>query len=142
MSANVFQASHRVTYAECTVGNHVYYSRYLDLLEYARGEFFRHLGKTALQWQADDVIFPVLSCRLEYKAAARYDDLLAVEVWPTTAQKVRLNFAYRIRNQENVLLLGAETFHVCAGLNEKPKRLPTELVESLSTWVRPAVFPV
>ena len=34
--ADVFLHRHRVTYAECTVGNHVYYSRYLDLLESAR----------------------------------------------------------------------------------------------------------
>ena len=30
-----FRYVHRVTYAECTVGNHIYHSRYLDLLEAA-----------------------------------------------------------------------------------------------------------
>ena len=35
--------THRVTYAECTVGNHIYHSRYLDLLEAARGEDFQGL---------------------------------------------------------------------------------------------------
>ncbi len=32
-----FQYQHRVVYAECTVGTHVYYARYLDMLEAARG---------------------------------------------------------------------------------------------------------
>ena len=36
-----FRHPHRVSYAECTVGNHVYHSRYLDWLEAARGEFIR-----------------------------------------------------------------------------------------------------
>ena len=60
---------HRVSYADCTVGNHVYYSRYLDFLEAARGEFIRSLGSTVLQWQERDVIFPVIEARLRYKSA-------------------------------------------------------------------------
>src|SRR5882724_12051566 len=99
MSALVFRHTHRVTYAECTVGDHIYYARYLDLLEAARGEFFRQLGVTFLEWQVRDTTFPVIECRLRYKSPARYDDVLAIEVWPTLAEKVRLNFSYRILNQ-------------------------------------------
>src|SRR5581483_1046504 len=80
--AAVFRHAHRVTYAECTLGNHVYYSRYLDLLEAARGEFFRQLGATFQQWQEQDAIFPVVECRLRYKSPARYDDVLSIEVRP------------------------------------------------------------
>src|SRR5205085_10858458 len=100
---SVFQHSHRVTYAECTVGNHIYYARYLDLLEAARGEFFRHIGQTLCQLQAEDIIFPVIECRLRYKSPARYDDVLTVEISPSAAQGVRLNFANRILNQANTL---------------------------------------
>ena len=46
MTLDMFRHTHRVTYAECTVGDHVYHSRYLDLLEAARGEFMRSLGST------------------------------------------------------------------------------------------------
>ena len=52
--AGMFCHTYRVTYADCTVGDHIYYSRYLDLLEAARGEFFRSLGCTFLQWQEQD----------------------------------------------------------------------------------------
>jgi len=127
MSAPVFQYVHRVTYSECTAGNHVYYARYLDLLEAARGEFFRHLGTTFRGWQEQGTIFPVLECRLRYLAPARYDDLLTIEVWVTLAQRVRLNFAYRVLDDSGGLIVEAETLHVCTGLDEKPKRLPEEL---------------
>ncbi len=133
--ANPFRHAHRVTYAECTVGNHVYHSRYLDLLEAARGEFMRSLGSTVLQWQEKDVIFPVIEARMRYKFPARYDDLLAVEVWVTDVEKVRLNFGHRILNQNGKLILEAETFHVCTGLDEKPKRLPEELAEKLKPYL-------
>src|SRR5215510_4202835 len=94
-----FSHIHRVSYAECTLGNHIYYSRYLDLLETARGEFFRSLGTTFLKWQEQGTIFPVVECRIRYRAPARYDDVLRIEVWPTLADKVRLNFSCQIVNE-------------------------------------------
>jgi acyl-CoA thioester hydrolase len=132
-----FSHIHRVSYAECTLGNHIYYSRYLDLLEAARGEFFRSLGTSFLKWQEQGTIFPVVECRLRYKAPARYDDALRIEVWPTQADKVRLNFAYRIVNEPGALILEAETFHVSTGLDERPKRLPEELREKLKACLEP-----
>ena len=95
----MFRHTRRVSYAECTIGNHVYHSRYLDWLEAARGEFIRSLGQTVLQWQERDVIFPVIEARLRYKSPARYDDVLAIEVWPTLVERVRLNFGHRVSNQ-------------------------------------------
>ena len=81
------------------------------------------------------MIFPVIECRLRYRAPARYDDVLTVETWLTTAEKVRMNFAYRIVNQAGTGILEAETQHVCTSLAEKPKRLPEEL-----TTLLPAVL--
>jgi acyl-CoA thioester hydrolase len=135
MTAPVFQHTHRVAYAECTLGNHIYYARYLDLLEAARGEFFRSLGAPLRELQERDTIFPVIECRMRYKFPARYDDVLTIEVRPTAAEKVRVNFFYRILNQHNTLILEAEIFHVCTGLNEKPKRLPEELLATLQTRI-------
>jgi acyl-CoA thioester hydrolase len=132
-----FSHTHRVSYAECTLGNHIYYSRYLDLLEVARGEFFRSLQTSFLHWQQQGTIFPVAECRLRYRMPARYDDVLKIEVWPTLAEKVRLNFGHRILNQAGALMLEAETFHVCTSLDEKLKRLPDELLEKLRRHVEP-----
>lgn len=132
----MFRHTHRVTYAECTVGNHVYHSRYLDLLEAARGEFIRWLGPTVLDWQEKDVIFPVIEARLRFKSPARYDDLLAIEVWPTLIERVRLNFGHRVTNQHDKLILEAETFHACTSVDEKPKRMPEGLAEKLKPFLK------
>ena len=130
-----FSHVHRVTYADCTMGNHVYYARYLNFLEAARGEFFRHLGMTFEHWQERQTLFPVIECSLRYRTPARYDDVLSIEVHPSLAQRVRLNFAYRVANQDSTLILEAETFHVCTGIDEKPKRLPPELLIRLAAWL-------
>jgi len=127
----MFVYAHRVTYAECTVGNHIYHARYLDLLEAARGEFLRSLGTTVLDLQNHDAIFPLVEARLRYRYPARYDDMLSIEVWPTLVDRVRVNFGHRILNQNGKIILEAETFHACTGLDEKPRRLPAELAEKL-----------
>lgn len=133
--AEPFCCKHRVTYAECTVGDHIYHSRYLDLLEAARGEFMRSLGRPVLELQNADCIFPVIEARLCYRFPARYDDLLTIEVWVTAIEKVRLNFGHRILNQDGKLILEAETFHVCTSREEKPKRLPEEVAEKLKAYL-------
>jgi acyl-CoA thioester hydrolase len=136
VSGRIFRHSYRVVYADCTVGNHVYYSRYLDILEAARGEFFRELGVPLLEFQAQETIFPVVECHLRYKSPARYDEVLTIELWTTLVQGARVNFGFRILKDEKVLILEGETFHVCTGLNEKPKRVPEELVQKLESMVK------
>ncbi len=138
MSEKVFKHIHRVTYSECTVGNHIYYSRYLDLLEEARGECFRALGIPFSRLQNEDAIFPVIEAHLRYKGPARYDDLLTIEIWVTRMQGVRLNFGARVVNQNNTLLFEGETWHVCTGLNEKPKRLDEKWLAALKPYLRAA----
>lgn len=132
-----FRHQHRVSYAECTVGNHVYHARYLDFLEAARGEYMRALGEPVEVWQGRDVIFPVIEARIRYRFPARYDDLLAIEVWPSLVQGVRVNFGHRIVNQADKLILEAETFHACTTVGEKPRRLPPELAAKFSPCIPP-----
>lgn len=135
MAASFFQHRHRVTYADCTVGNHVYYGRYLALLEAARGEFFRHLGTPFADWQAAGAIFPVVECRLRYRAAARYDDELTVDIGVAELGRVRINFGYRIRNQAGTEILEAETSHACTSFEDRPQRVPDKLARLLAPYV-------
>jgi len=137
MTESPFLYRHRVVYADCTLGNHVYYARFLEVLEAARGAFFRMLGTTLLDWQTRGWMFPVIEAQLRYRTLARYDDLLLVEVRVTRAERVRLNFAYRIVNQSNDIVLEGETLHVCMTVDEKMKRLPEELVIMLKPHLDP-----
>lgn len=135
MAESIYRHSHRVSYADCTVGNHVYYARYLELLEAARGEFFRHIGKPFLELQTASIIFPVIECRLRYRGAARYDDLLTIELWLTELARVRLTFEYRVLGPDARELLDATTMHACTTVEDKPRRLPEDLTAALGAYV-------
>jgi acyl-CoA thioester hydrolase len=117
------------------LGNHVYYSRYLEMLEGARGEFFRHLGCPLLGMQEAGTAFPVIGLQMSFKGAARYDDLLTIELCVNEMGGIRLSFGFRILNAAGALLAEGQTRHVCAGLDEKPRRLPKELLEKLRPFL-------
>jgi acyl-CoA thioester hydrolase len=136
MSDSVFQHQHRVVYAECTLGNHVYYARYLDMLEEARGELFRQAGWPLLALQESGTVFPVIAVEIAYKGPARYDDLLTIQLWLAELGGVRLHFGFRILHPKGPTLAEGETRHICAGLDEKPKRLPDGLREGLAPYLR------
>jgi acyl-CoA thioester hydrolase len=136
MSDSVFQHQHRVVYAECTVGNHVYYARYLDMLEEARGELFRRAGWPLLALQESGTAFPVIGVEIAYQGPARYDDLLTIELWIAEMRGVRLNFGFRVRHAGGSSLAEGHTRHVCVGLDERPKRLPSGLSERLAPFLR------
>ena len=104
MPDSVFQHQRRVIYAECTVGNHVYYSRYLDMLEEARGEFFRQAGRPLLDLQENGMAFPVIEAEIAFKGPARYDDLLTFQLWLTELRGIRLSFGFRIVNASGATL--------------------------------------
>ncbi len=138
MPDSVFQHQRRVIYAECTVGNHVYYSRYLDMLEEARGEFFRQAGRPLLDLQENGMAFPVIEAEIAFKGPARYDDLLTFQLWLTELRGIRLSFGFRIVNASGATLAEGQTRHVCASMDEKPKRLPDDLVERLAPFLKKA----
>src|SRR5215204_2640141 len=135
MADSIFRHSHRVTYADCTVGNHIYYARYLNLLEAARGEFFRQIGKPLLELQTAGVLFPVVECRLRYRSAAHYDDLLTIQLWLSELARVRLTFEYRFLGPDNRELVDAITMHACTTVEDKPRRLPEDLTAAVGPYV-------
>ena len=113
----------------------MYYGRYLDFLEEARGEFFRSLGTTFLQWQEQGAIFPVIEVQLKYRGPARYDDVLEIEVWLSELRGVKVVFAYRVLNAAGKVLLEGTTIHACTSMEERPMRIPEALVEKLEAFV-------
>jgi len=69
---------------------------------------------------------------ISYKNAARYDDVLTIEIWVAECGGVRLNFGSRILKEDGSVIIEGVTKHVCTSREDKPKRIPKELAEKLS----------
>ncbi len=131
----MFKLQMRVAYRDVTVGNHIYYARYLDLLEIARNEAFREMGQPLLKLQDQGVIFPVVECNLRYHGAARYDDLLEIETVLTELRNVQFTMEYRVMRGTEALVTAA-TRHATTNLDGKPVRMPPELFTALEPHVK------
>jgi acyl-CoA thioester hydrolase len=135
MPGEVFIHRQRVIYAQCTIGNHVYHSRYLDIMEAARGEFMRAIGYPLQRLQDEDCIFPVISLRMKFIAPARYDDELEIQIRLKDVTRLRLTVHHTIASADGRKLVEAETDHVCTSIHEKPKRMPAELLPACERYV-------
>ncbi len=131
MSANTFSHIHRVSYAETAPSDHVYYSRYLEMIEECRGEFFRSLGCTLRSiYDEHGVQFPVRECHLKYRSSARHDDELTIAVSVSKLSGARISLCYEI-TRNNTPILSADIEHGCVGAKGKPTRIPPEVSEKL-----------
>ena len=120
------------------MGNHVYYARYLDMLEEARSELFRQAGSTLRQLQEAGVIFPVIGVEISYQSPARYDDVVTIALHISELGPVRLNFQFQITDADGKQICRGITRHVCISLEEKPMRAPKELTEKLRAFFHDA----
>jgi len=136
-TTHIFEQHLRVAASDCTVGNHVYYSRYLDWLEAARNELLRALGHPITALMESGVLLPALDARLQYRGAARFDDRILVRLWIAEVSRIKITFAADILNADTgKTLVSATTVHVCTNRADKPHRLPPALLQSLQSRVR------
>lgn len=131
MSANAFSHLHRVSYAETAPSDHVYYSRYLEMIEECQGEFFRSLGCTLkFIYDTHGVQFPVRECQLKYLSSARHDDELTISVSVAKVSGARMILQYGIA-RDVTPILSAHIEHGCVGVNGRPTRIPSEIADKL-----------
>ena len=133
---DTYNYTRRVVYADCTLGNHVYYSRYFDMLEWARGEMFRNLGHSFFDLQNQGFIFPVAEVSGKYYGPVHYDNLVEIRTWLIELSNVRLHFAYKLILEDKTVIMEAKTLHACTStLNNRMVRIPDELRKDLRRFL-------
>lgn len=125
--ASAIRTSYRVPYADTDMMGVVYYGNYLTLFERARNELMRATGPSYAQMEADGLMLPVIEAHVDYRAPARYDDLLEVAAWLAEARGVRCKVCCAVLRGEEVLATGW-TVHACVDARtRRPARLPAWL---------------
>lgn len=122
----------RVRYGETDKMGIVYYGNYATYLEQGRTEWLRDMG-FSYKWMEDNGIhLPVVELNIKYKAPARYDDVLTITTSLKKIPTYRIDFIYKIHNQEGQLLLTGETSLVFVNnITNKLQKAPDYLVNKL-----------
>tara|TARA_B110000285_G_scaffold210656_1_gene252672 strand:- start:442 stop:789 length:348 start_codon:yes stop_codon:yes gene_type:complete len=110
----------------------VYHGNYAQFFELGRTEWLRSLGVTYKNMEISGVLLPVISLSCNFIKSAKYDDILTIETFLKKKPMVKIEFEYKIINQEDELICTGSS--VLAFLNKKngrPTRCPSYLIDSL-----------
>ncbi len=125
--------SHRVSYGETDAMGVMYYAEYLHLFERGRSEWIRAHGESYRAIEARGIYLPVREAHCRYRAPARYDDLLWLEIDLISLGRASLTFSYRLMEATKTQLLAeGSTQHAVVDGTGRPVRLPPWLRDMLT----------
>lgn len=120
----------RIYYEDTDCGGVVYYANYLRYFERARTEYLRERGVDLGPWAEQGIYFVVSRVEIDYKASARYSDLLEIETAVTDWSKASLTFSHTVRNQNGQLMAESTVILVCVS-SGRPRKIPEEIIAVL-----------
>ncbi len=121
----------KVYYHDTDCGGVVYYANYLKYFEEARTELFLAKGIELGKLAKRNVLFVVGQAILNYKAPARYQDILKISSRVERIKNVSIQFV-QIVKRDNTFLVNADITLVCIDNNFKPISIPAEIKQSLN----------
>ena len=118
------QVDIRIMFADTDCMGIVYHTNYIKFFEIGRTEYLRDIGHPYVDLEKDGVWLPVASVTCEYKAPAKYDDLLTVLTRVEEFKGATIVMAYEIfRKDTGGPLVRGETKHPITDNKLKPIRL-------------------
>lgn len=124
----------RVYFEHTDFSGVVYHTRYLDFLEHGRSDYVRLLGIHHAAMAGGEfgeaLAFAVHRMEIEFRGAARIDDILEIETRRGTLKGLRLTFQQTIRRGQETLVSAVVTVVL---INDKgrPRRFPKLLLKRL-----------
>ncbi len=121
----------RVYFEHTDFSGVVYHARYLDFMEHGRSDFVRMLGVHHSEMIAgrfgEPLAFAVHRMELDFRAAARIDDVLTIKTQRGTLKGMRLTFNQTILRGEKPIVEALVTV-VLITPEGRPRRFPAELL--------------
>lgn len=95
----------RIIFADTDAMGVVYHSNYLKWFESVRNEFLRTISYPYTLLEKMGIWFPVIEAHLNYKAPAKYDDIIVTRAYIADLKVASIKMAYEIFNKGNNQLL-------------------------------------
>lgn len=129
LTASGHELQARVYYADTDFSGAVYHARYLEFLERGRSDYLRLIGVHHTDLEAgstgETLYWVVRRMEIDFRAAARIDDVLTVLTRVAEVGKARIRMAQEIRRGD-ALLITAAVEAALINAEGKPRRFPGE----------------
>ena len=103
----------RVYYSDTDHGGVVYYANYLKWFEIGRTEILRQAGFDYSDFENKGIIAPVVEAHCNYKASAKYNDIIIIKTTIENIGNSSIKFHYEItRKSGNEMLAEGYTVNV------------------------------
>lgn len=116
----------RVYYEDVDLGGVVYYANYLRYFERGRSDALRALGVDQTAMRAADLVFVVRRITVDYRAPARFDDIVTVQTEITAVRGASLEMTQTV-SKDGRPLVTASVQAACMTLEGRPARLPDHI---------------
>ena len=134
MTSPDFRLSLRVYWEDTDAGGVVFFANYLKYFERARTEWLRERGFGQERLRTDTgAMFVVADTSVRYFSPARLDDELQVTVRVADAGRVTLNLDQQAWRGDALLAQGSIRIGCVDAGTFRPRRIPTELLQAIST---------
>ena len=122
----------KVRFVETDLMGVVHHSNYFRWFEMGRVEYLRRAGVLLTELMAEGIVFPITHVDCQYRASAKFDDIILIEVILEDVSPVKMVFTYKvIRKEDGVLLATGNTQNVFTDQNGKIVRLAGKYYEKL-----------
>ena len=126
---NTHSTEVRVRYQETDRMGVVYHANYLSYFELGRVEWLRFKGLDYARLEDSGVLLPVVNVSVNYKAPARYDQLLSIKTELIKIGGASIVFQNKIYDENNRLLVEGEVTLVATDSSSfKPIKIPASLL--------------
>jgi len=122
----------RVTYPDTDQMGTMHHANYAKYYEAARWELFRSIGIPYTMVEEAGFMLPVTRMNFRFIKTTHYDEQLTVYTTLRAIRGVRIWFEYKLYNEQNELIIEAETELAFVGKNNwKPCATPDFLLKAI-----------
>ena len=131
------EITYRVPYADTDQMGVVYYANFFVYFERIRNELFRNIDLPYTVLEEHGVMLPVTKATCDYKASARYDDLLTIKARILEMKGCRLTVENAVFNEAGQLLVKGGTIHCfVSSETRRPVKVPAMVIEAVDRSLR------
>ena len=121
---------YRVRYADTDKMGFAHHANYFRWFEIGRSEFFRYLGLSYKEIEANGFHLPLAEVHCRFKSPSQYDDLVVIETTLDAEVKATIKFNYHVYSEdEKTLLAKGFTKHACVDRNGRLVRPPDFILD-------------
>lgn len=122
----------KVRFVETDMMGVVHHSNYFRWFEIARVEYLRQASVFLTELMADGIVFPITHVDCQYRASAKFDDIILIETILEEVSPAKMVFTYRVvRKEDQVLLATGSTQNVFTNQSGKIVRLSGKYYDKL-----------